>query len=111
MTLALHPEGLGGDELLIELYEDESVSPVTMRAELARLRRLLGPELLRSRPYRLGEPVDADFDAVARRLESGAVAAALGGYAGPLLPRSQAPAVVRQRRRIATAAGRPDRAG
>lgn len=104
MTLALHPEGLGGDELLIELYEDESVSPVTMRAELARLRRLLGPELLRSRPYRLGEPVDADFDAVARRLESGAVAAALGGYAGPLLPRSQAPAVVRQRRRIATVA-------
>ncbi|MEU9094258.1 GAF domain-containing protein [Streptomyces sp. NPDC087901] len=100
VTLALHPEGLGGDELLIELYEDESVPPVTLRAELARLRRLLGPELLRSRPYRLGAPVDADFDAVVRRLESGAVAAALGNYAGPLLPRSQAPAVVRLRRRI-----------
>ncbi|MER5556919.1 GAF domain-containing protein [Streptomyces sp. NPDC002793] len=101
VTLALHPEGLGGDELLIELYEDESVPPVTLRAELARLRRLLGPELVRSRPYRLGRPVDADFDAVARRLESGSVAAALGAYAGPLLPRSQAPAVVRLRRRIA----------
>ncbi len=101
VTLALHPEGLGGDELLIALYEGESVSPVTMRAELARLRRLLGPELLRSRPYRLGAPVDADFDTVARRLESGAVAAALGAYAGPLLPHSQAPAVVRQRDRIA----------
>jgi len=44
--------------------------------------------------------VDADFDTVARRLESGAVAAALGAYAGPLLPRSQAPAVVRLRHRI-----------
>ncbi|WP_405904313.1 GAF domain-containing protein [Streptomyces sp. NBC_00656] len=101
VTLALHPEGLGGDELLIELYEDESVPPVTMRAELARLRRLLGPELLRSRPYRLGATVDADFDTVARRLESGAVAAALAAYAGPLLPRSQAPAVVRLRHRLA----------
>ncbi|MEU9200244.1 GAF domain-containing protein [Streptomyces sp. NPDC048332] len=101
VTLALHPEGLGGDELLIELYEDESVPPVTMRAELARLRRLLGPGLLHSRPYRLGTPVDADFETVARRLESGAVAAALGAYAGPLLPRSQAPAVVRLRHRLA----------
>ncbi|MFD3613400.1 GAF domain-containing protein [Streptomyces atroolivaceus] len=101
VTLALHPEGLAGDALLMEVYEDESVPPVTMRAELARLRRLLGPELLRSRPYRFGAPVDTDFDTVARRLESGAVAAALGAYAGPLLPRSQAPAVVRLRRRIA----------
>ncbi|MFH8760521.1 GAF domain-containing protein [Streptomyces atroolivaceus] len=101
VTLALHPEGLAGDELLMEVYEDESVPPVTMRAELARLRRLLGPELLRSRPYRFGAQVDTDFDTVARRLESGAVAAALGAYAGPPLPRSQAPAVVRLRRRIA----------
>ncbi|MFI8003389.1 GAF domain-containing protein [Streptomyces sp. NPDC086010] len=101
VTLALHPEGLGGDELLIELYEDESVSPVTLRAELARLRRLLGPEALCSRPYRLRAAVDADFETVTRRLDSGAVAAALGAYAGPLLPRSQAPAVVRLRSRIA----------
>ncbi|MFE7749805.1 GAF domain-containing protein [Streptomyces sp. NPDC057428] len=101
VTLALHPVGLGGDELLIELYEHESAPPVTMRAELARLRRLLGPDLLCSRPYRLCAPVDADFDTVARRLDSGAVAAALGTYEGPLLPRSQAPAVVRLRRRIA----------
>ncbi|MEU0627935.1 GAF domain-containing protein, partial [Streptomyces sp. NPDC005989] len=73
-TLARRPEGLGGDELLVELYEDESVTPVTLRAELSRLRRLLGPELLLSRPYRLSAPVDADFDTVARRLASRAVA-------------------------------------
>jgi hypothetical protein len=45
--------------------------------------------------------VDADFDAVARRLGSGAVAAAMMLYNGPLLPGSEAPAVVRLRRRLA----------
>ncbi|MCT2548012.1 MULTISPECIES: GAF domain-containing protein [Streptomyces] len=99
-TLARRPEGLTGDELLVELYEDESVTPVTLRAELSRLRRLLGPELLLSRPYRLSAPVDADFDTVARRLASGAVAAALAAYAGPLLPGSRAPSVIRLRRRL-----------
>lgn len=101
VLLARHPEGLTGDELLCALYEDESVTPVTLRAELARLRRLLGPELLRSRPYRLALPVESDVDAVERRLGSGAVTAAAAAYAGPLLPASQAPAVVRLRRRLA----------
>ncbi|MFE6667286.1 GAF domain-containing protein [Streptomyces sp. NPDC057697] len=99
-TLARRPEGLGGDELLVELYEDESVTPVTLRAELSRLRRLLGPELLLSRPYRLSARVDADFDTVARRLASGAVTAALGAYPGPLLPASRAPSISRLRRRL-----------
>ncbi|GAA1912687.1 GAF domain-containing protein [Streptomyces durmitorensis] len=101
VLLARHPEGLTGDELLCALYEDESVTPVTLRAELARLRRLLGPELLRSRPYRLSVPVESDVDAVERRLGSGAVTSAVGAYAGPLLPASQAPAVARLRRRLA----------
>jgi hypothetical protein len=100
VVLAHRPEGVGGDELLMELYEDESVTPVTLRAELFRLRGLLGPELLRSRPYRLAVPVDADFDTVTRRLASGAVTGALSAYAGPLLPASQAPAVARLRRRL-----------
>ncbi|MDQ0938994.1 GAF domain-containing protein [Streptomyces sp. V1I1] len=100
VVLAHRPEGVGGDELLMELYEDESVTPVTLRAELSRLRGLLGPELLRSRPYRLAVPVDADFDTMARRLASGAVTGALSAYAGPLLPASQAPAVARLRRRL-----------
>ncbi|WP_438295557.1 GAF domain-containing protein [Streptomyces sp. HUAS TT7] len=101
VLLARHPEGLSGDGLLVSLYEDETVSPVTLRAELSRLRRLLGPGFLASRPYRLTAPVDADFDTVARRLGSGAVAAAMTAYAGPLLPSSQAPAVARLRRRLA----------
>lgn len=100
VVLARRPEGIGGDELLMELYEDETVTPVTLRAELSRLRHLVGPELLRSRPYRLAVPVDADFDTAARRLASGAVTGAMSGYAGPLLPASQAPAVARLRRRL-----------
>ncbi|MEJ8639099.1 GAF domain-containing protein [Streptomyces sp. MS2.AVA.5] len=100
VLLAHRPEGVGGDELMIELYEDESVTPVTLRAELSRLRGLLGPDLLLSRPYRLGARVDADFDAVTRRLASGSVTGALTAYGGPLLPASQAPAVARLRRRL-----------
>ncbi|MFD3499694.1 GAF domain-containing protein [Streptomyces sp. NPDC058677] len=101
VLLARRPEGLTGDELLCALYEDESVTPVTLRAELARLRRVLGPGLLASRPYRLTVPVESDVAAVERRLETGAVAAAATAYAGPLLPGSRAPSVVRLRRRLA----------
>lgn len=77
------------------------MTPVTLRAELARLRRLLGSGLLGSRPYRLTVPVESDVSVVERRLETGAVTAAASAYAGPLLPGSQAPAVVRLRRRLA----------
>lgn len=101
VLLARHPEGLSGDELLYALYEDESVPQVTLRAEMARLRRVLGAELLRSRPYRLAVPVECDVDTVERRLGAGAVTAAATAYAGPLLPQSQAPALVRLRRRLA----------
>ncbi|MFJ9668901.1 GAF domain-containing protein [Streptomyces sp. NPDC101219] len=109
VLLAAHPEGLTGDELLCALYEDESVTPVTLRAELARLRQALdaggtgpaAPGLLASRPYRLTEHLESDLAAVERRLAAGAVTDALAFYRGPLLPSSQAPAVVRLRRRLA----------
>ncbi|KYK13866.1 MULTISPECIES: GAF domain-containing protein [Streptomyces] len=101
VLLAHHPEGLTGDELLCALYEDEAVPPVTLRAELARLRAVLGPARLVSRPYRLTMPVESDATVVERRLRAGAVTAAASAYAGPLLPGSRAPAVERLRRRLA----------
>ncbi|MFJ4770868.1 GAF domain-containing protein [Streptomyces uncialis] len=101
VLLATRPEGMTGDELLCGLYEDESVTPVTLRAELARLRRVLGPDVVASRPYRFAIPVESDVVTVERRLGAGAISAAAASYAGPLLPGSRAPAVVRLRRRIA----------
>ncbi|MFD8412281.1 GAF domain-containing protein [Streptomyces sp. NPDC059650] len=98
--LAHHPDGLTGEELAVELYEDESVSPVTLRAEMARLRGLLGSRAPLSRPYRTAAPLRADFTTVTRHLAAGAVSAALQHYAGPLLPASTAPGIVRLRRRI-----------
>ncbi|MFF1545954.1 GAF domain-containing protein [Streptomyces sp. NPDC058291] len=100
VLLARRPEGLTGEELLCALYEDESVTPVTLRAELARLRGVLGPGLLASRPYRLTVAFESDLDVVERRLAAGAVTAALTVYTGPPLPASRAPAVARLRRRL-----------
>ena len=99
VLLLAHPEGRTGEELGVDLY-GEDVSPVTVRAELSRLRRTLGPELLESRPYRLRADLDADFRTVTRLLERGRVAEALAEYAGPLLPFSDAPGVTRLRRLV-----------
>lgn len=98
--LAHHPAGLSGEELATALYEDESVSPVTLRAEMSRLRGLLGDRAPLSRPYRTAAPLEADSTVVTRHLAAGAVSAALQHYAGPLLPGSTAPGIVRLRRRI-----------
>ncbi|MBS2963430.1 hypothetical protein KGA66_10260 [Actinocrinis puniceicyclus] len=93
-------EGLTGDRLSLELYGERTVNPVTLRAELSRLRHLLGPELLDSRPYRLRMPVEADYLDVARALDRAAVAEAVRAYRGPLLPESDAPGVARLRDRL-----------
>jgi hypothetical protein len=99
VLLTMHPEGRTGDQLGFDLYGDD-VNPVTVRAELSRLRRILGPELLDSRPYRLRTEVEVDFGTVGGLLDSGRVAEALSAYPGVLLPASDAPGVVRLRRRL-----------
>ncbi|NEW70348.1 GAF domain-containing protein [Streptomyces rhizosphaericus] len=99
VLLAGHPEGLSGDRLTLELYgpQADDRSPVTLRAELSRLRRLVGP-LLGSRPYRLCTPVRTDLADAAEALASGDAYTALRAYTGPLLPLSEAPGVCRMRR-------------
>jgi hypothetical protein len=99
LLLASTPRGLSGDELAVLLYQEDS-SASTLRAELNRLRHLLGDELLASRPYRLVAELTADWLAVEAHLAAGAVAAALRLYRGPLLPASTAPGVVRRREYI-----------
>ena len=94
--LAAAPAGLSGDELAVLLYEEDGGSS-TLRAELNRLRGLLGDDLLASRPYRLTAPVTGDWLAVGAQLAAGDLRAAMRGYDGPVLPRSTAPGVVRLR--------------
>jgi hypothetical protein len=96
LLLASAPRGLSGDELAVLLYEDDGGTS-TLRAEMNRLRHLLGEDVLVSRPYRLAAEVTGDWYAVEARLASGDLAGAVRGYRGPALPRSVAPGVVRLR--------------
>ncbi|HEX7292690.1 MAG TPA: GAF domain-containing protein [Conexibacter sp.] len=96
--LVLHPEGLTGEELALEIY-GSNVKGVTIRAEMSRLRRLLGCLLVAS-PYRLVADIEADFLEVDRLLQSGDVEEATRRYDGPLLVRSQVPAIVEARERL-----------
>lgn len=104
--LAAAPHGLEAGELSSRLYTAE-VPAVTLRAELARLRKVLdssgaaaaGVELT-SRPYRL-IGVDADALSVERLLDRGAHRKALTRYRGELLPGSEAPGVVQWRDELA----------
>ncbi|UED87880.1 GAF domain-containing protein [Streptomyces profundus] len=94
--LARRPGGLTAEALAAQLRADEA-APVTVRAELSRIRRLLGPGLVASRPYRLTVPVSVDADEVGELIAQGALRRALDRYRGPLLPRSEAPGVVEAR--------------
>lgn len=92
LLLAAHPAGLSGEELATLLYDGDP--PVgTLRAELNRLRHLLGEELVLSRPYRLATEASGDWRTVEALLVAGDVAAAVRRYRGPVLPHSRAPGV------------------
>jgi len=93
-------EGRSADQLAAEVHPGDAAA-VTVRAELSRLRRILGEDLLGSRPYRLTAPLDTDLDQVRRALARGAVAPALDRYVGVVLPRSEAPGVRTARARLA----------
>lgn len=96
LLLASAPRGLSGDELAVLVYEEDG-APSTLRAELNRLRHLLGDDLLASRPYRLCAGLAGDWLALEAQLAAGDVRHALRDYRGPILPRSTAPGVVRLR--------------
>ncbi|WP_235436295.1 GAF domain-containing protein [Arthrobacter sp. RIT-PI-e] len=99
-VLALHPEGLPADRLA-DLTYGEGASGTTVRAEMLRLRKVLGPHagtiMPRSRPYRLPSELTVDAVQVVEDLGNGVHRRALGRYAGTVLPRSEAPALVRLR--------------
>ncbi|MFI9508850.1 transcriptional regulator [Nocardia sp. NPDC052566] len=92
LLLADHPEGLSADHLAMLLDESE-LDPVTVRAELSRVRKILGANGLGSRPYRLLIELDTDVAEVRRALARGDAAAALRAYPAAVLPRSLAPGI------------------
>jgi hypothetical protein len=95
VLLSLRPEGMTAEELAIATHGDFG-KPVTARAELSRLRRVLGPLLL-AEPYRLARVADADFLRAGALLARGRVEEALAAYPGPLLPRSEVPLIIEAR--------------
>lgn len=97
--LATQPLGMAGDELVVRLYAHEA-NPSTLRAEMNRLRALVGDEVVASRPYRLRVELESDWAAVEASLASGDLPGALRHYRGPLLPGSQAPAIIDLRERV-----------
>ncbi|MCV7215882.1 GAF domain-containing protein [Mycobacterium crocinum] len=96
VLLSRHPEGLSADHLAM-LLDDKDLDVVTVRAEMSRLRKVVGVDAIESRPYRLMVPITADIDEVYEALDAGDVTAALDRYPGPLLPQSISPAVGRLR--------------
>jgi hypothetical protein len=101
LLLILHPDGLSAQELGERLHGADS-NQITVRAEMSRLRRVLGPVLAR-KPYRLDAELEADFADVERLLEQGERAAANDRYKGPLLPHSRVPAIAAARARLGEA--------
>jgi tetratricopeptide (TPR) repeat protein len=96
VVLASRPDGVAAERLGIDVYGD-TVNHSTLKAIVSRLRQAIP---VQSRPYRLGVSVWADFVEVQRLLETGRVREAMSLYRGPLLPRSDAPAVVELRDHI-----------
>jgi len=92
LLLASTDGGLTAGELAVALSHEEH-SPVTIRAELSRLRTLLGPLRLSSRPYAVLDRLVTDASVVADHLAAGRLRQAVAEYRGPVLPTSEAPAV------------------
>ncbi|GAA2844267.1 GAF domain-containing protein [Streptosporangium fragile] len=96
--LALTPQGMTADQLSFHLYGDAG-NPVTIRAEIHRLRTQLGPTIA-AKPYRLACTVKADFLELKRLLAADDAEPVARAYGGPLLPRSEAPALRREREEL-----------
>ena len=89
---------MSAEALCADLHGDGG-SASSVRVEVQRLRKLLGPWIDTDR-YRLTCDVETDVRRVEGLLAAGAVREAAEPYPGPLLPASEAPGVVRERERL-----------
>ncbi|SDU71861.1 GAF domain-containing protein [Gordonia westfalica] len=95
VLLQAFPEGLNTEQLALKLAE-EGLDPVSVRAEISRLRRDLGADVLTSRPYRLTLDISSDIEEIRTRIETGTDLAAVVDDLGRggLLFESTAPGIV-----------------
>src|SRR3984957_13580478 len=93
--LCSHPDGLSSEELSVGVY-GSSDRVGAGRVEISRLRKLLG-DCIETEAYRRRPGVSSDVAQVSGLLHRGDVREAAARYPGPLLPRSAAPGVIRER--------------
>ncbi len=86
---------LGQDRPTIELHGDTG-QPVAARVEVSRLRKVLGGGI-NTESYRLAIDIASDVARVRGLLDRGEMRAAIEQYVGPMLPRSEAPGIERER--------------
>jgi len=96
--LCAHPDGLTSEELSVGVYGHHG-GAASIRVEISRLRKLLG-DCIEPEHYRLKYTVASDVSQVCGLLHRGDVHEAAMRYAGPLLPRSDAPGVVSERQAL-----------
>ena len=99
LLIAESSDGLTTAELGVALSDDEQAT-VTIRAEMSRLRSVLGSVELASRPYRLKSAIKTDVLRVREDLAGGHLRRAVASYRGPILPASTAPAIERLREEL-----------
>jgi hypothetical protein len=98
-VLLLAGRGLTSEQLTLEVY-GEMGKPVTLRAEMSRLRQSLGG-VLRARPYAFAVPVSSDLQDAEELVAEGRLSDALAFLSGErLLPASTTPRVVEARERV-----------
>lgn len=97
-VLLLAGHGLTSEELTLEVYGEDG-KPVTLRAEMSRLRRTLGT-LLTARPYGFAVPATSDLQEAERLLADGRMREALALTRDGVLPGSNAPRIIEARQRL-----------
>ena len=84
-------------EALSECIYGQDASVVTIRAEMNRLKKILGENecgfFLESRPYRVVGTLESDMERVLTFVDRGAHRVALAKYVGQVLPSSSAPVI------------------
>jgi hypothetical protein len=98
LLLCARPEGMSAGALCADLHGDHG-SPSSVRVEVSRLRKLIGPCIDTDR-YRLTCDVETDVRRLEGLLRRGTVREAAEAYPGPFLPESEAPGVVGAREQL-----------